>query len=84
MTTRERARFGWESLTTTERNVTDLVVQGLTNREVAKRLFQSPHTVDSHLRSIFRKLDIRSRVDLTRVALLHQYELLDEYELTGP
>jgi DNA-binding CsgD family transcriptional regulator len=81
--TKERARFGWESLTTTERNVTDLVVEGLTNREAAERLFLSRHTVDFHLRSVFRKLDIRSRVDLTRVALSHQYELLHQYELTG-
>jgi DNA-binding CsgD family transcriptional regulator len=35
------------------------------------------------LRSVYRKLDIRSRVDLTRVALAHQYELLHHYELTG-
>jgi DNA-binding CsgD family transcriptional regulator len=82
--TKEGARFGWESLTTTERNVTDLVVQGLTNREAADRLFLSPYTVDFHLRSIFRKLDIRSRVDLTRVALLHDYDLLRHYEPTGP
>jgi DNA-binding CsgD family transcriptional regulator/tetratricopeptide (TPR) repeat protein len=57
---------GWESLTDTERSVADLVAQGLTNRQVAGRMFLSPHTIDFHLRQIFRKLDIGSRVDLTR------------------
>jgi transcriptional regulator of acetoin/glycerol metabolism len=59
--------FGWDSLTEAERSVMDLVVEGLTNREVAARLFVSPHTVDSHLRHIFRKLDINSRVELVRM-----------------
>jgi DNA-binding CsgD family transcriptional regulator len=66
--------FGWRSLTGTELNVIDLVSQGLTNRGVAERLFMSPYTVDSHLRSIYRKLGVNSRVDLTRVALMHEYE----------
>jgi DNA-binding CsgD family transcriptional regulator len=65
--TRHRNRtYGWESLTDTERSVADLVAQGLTNRQVAARMFLSPHTIDFHLRQIFRKLDIGSRVDLTR------------------
>ncbi len=62
-----RPTFGWDSLTEAELAVTELVADGLTNREVASRLFLSPHTVDSHLRHIFRKLDINSRVDLVRV-----------------
>jgi DNA-binding CsgD family transcriptional regulator len=68
---RSRARrpFGWESLTDTERSVTELVAQGLTNARVAERLFVSRHTVDFHLRAVFRKLDVRSRVDLTRLAV---------------
>ena len=66
-----RPALGWESLTDTELNVTSLVRQGLTNRATAGRLLMSPYTVDSHLRSIFRKLDVNSRVELTRVALEH-------------
>ncbi|XVV12625.1 LuxR C-terminal-related transcriptional regulator [Actinoplanes sp. CA-131856] len=54
-------------LTATELTVAQLVADGATNRVVAERLFVSPHTVDTHLRHIYRKLRIRSRVELTRV-----------------
>jgi DNA-binding CsgD family transcriptional regulator len=67
----DRATFGWRSLTESESGVAALVVDGLTNREVANRLFVSPHTVDAHLRHIYRKLGIRSRVELTRVVAEH-------------
>jgi DNA-binding CsgD family transcriptional regulator len=65
----DRATFGWESLTATEHSVTDLVAQGLTNRQIAERLFLSRHTVGFHLRSIFRKLSVNSRVDVTRLVV---------------
>jgi DNA-binding CsgD family transcriptional regulator len=62
-----RPRWGWDGLTETERRVSGLVAGGLTNAQAAEHLFLSRHTVDSHLRQIYRKLGIRSRVDLTRV-----------------
>jgi DNA-binding CsgD family transcriptional regulator len=61
---RERALTGWESLTKSERAVAELVAEGLTNREVGKRLFISPHTVNSHLRHAFQKLDVSTRAAL--------------------
>jgi transcriptional regulator of acetoin/glycerol metabolism/DNA-binding CsgD family transcriptional regulator len=61
-----RPVLGLAGLTDTERAIADLVVQGLTNRQIAQRLFVSRHTVDFHLRSIFRKVDVTSRIDLTR------------------
>jgi transcriptional regulator of acetoin/glycerol metabolism len=64
-----RPAFGWSSLTDTERSVVELVGRGLSNREAAERLFMSRYTVDSHLRSIFRKLDINSRVALARAVV---------------
>jgi len=64
-----RPRYGWESLTDTERSVVQVVAEGLTNREAAERLFLSRHTVDFHLRSIYRKLEVESRVELTRLVL---------------
>jgi DNA-binding CsgD family transcriptional regulator len=66
--------FGWESLTGTERSVTELVAQGLTNREAGERLFLSHHTVGFHLRSIYSKLGVNSRVELTRLAIEHDTE----------
>jgi ATP/maltotriose-dependent transcriptional regulator MalT len=64
---------GWAALTTSELTVARLVAEGLTNREVAERLFVSPHTVNSHLRHVFSKLGITSRVELARVA--RDYEI---------
>jgi DNA-binding CsgD family transcriptional regulator len=60
---------GWESLTAAERRVAEHVARGLTNREVAERMFLSRHTVDFHLRQTFRKAGVRSRVELTRLVL---------------
>ena len=68
---RERAETGWEAMTDSELAVARLVAHGLTNREVAEQLFVSPHTVSSHLRSIFAKLDINSRLALARIAAEH-------------
>ncbi len=58
---------GWDSLTETEARIADLVATGLTNRQVAREVFMSRHTVDTHLRHIFRKLAIVSRVQLARL-----------------
>ena len=68
---------GWASLTVAEAGVAELVVEGRTNREVAEQLFISPHTVNAHLRHVFDKMGIRSRVELhphghgTRQVILH-------------
>ena len=65
----ERPVSGWESLTDTERAVAEHVAEGLTNAQVAERMFLSRHTVDFNLRQIFQKLGISSRVALARVYL---------------
>ena len=61
---RRRPASGWESLTASERDVSRLVAEGLTNREVAKRLHVSPHTVNTHLRHVFEKLCVSNRAAL--------------------
>lgn len=54
-------------LTAQQQQIARLVAEGATNREVAAHMFISPRTVEHHLRGIFRKLNIRSRVDLARL-----------------
>jgi DNA-binding CsgD family transcriptional regulator len=60
---------GWQSLTDTERQVALLVAEGLTNAQAGERMFLSRHTIDFHLRQIFRKLNVHSRVGMTRRVL---------------
>ncbi len=62
---------GWDSLTETERAISGLVSEGLSNQQVALQMYLSVHTVAGHLRQIFRKLGISSRVELTRLAIEH-------------
>ena len=64
----DRPAYGWDSLTGTERRIADLVAQGLSNREVASQVFLSSHTVAFHLRHVFWKLGVSSRVQLARMA----------------
>ncbi|MCP2242582.1 regulatory protein, luxR family [Lentzea aerocolonigenes] len=59
-----RPASGWSSLDDTERAIANLVAKGQTNRQISTQLFMSPHTVNFHLRKIFRKLEISSRVEL--------------------
>jgi ketoreductase RED2 len=64
-------RFGWDSLTPAELRVAEAVGAGLTNAQAARRLFVSPYTVDYHLRQIFLKLGISSRVQLATFLTRH-------------
>ena len=68
----QRPTRGWAAMTDSELAVARLVAQGLTNREVAERLFVSQHTVSGHLRHVFAKLDVNSRVELCRLADIYQ------------
>ncbi|MGZ4663560.1 MAG: MEDS domain-containing protein [Mycobacteriaceae bacterium] len=64
----------WEALTESERRIAAHVVAGLTNREIATLLAVSRHTVDAHLKHIYVKLGIHTRVELTVLALQHPVE----------
>jgi DNA-binding NarL/FixJ family response regulator len=55
-----------ESLTERELEVASLVVDRRSNREIASELFLSLKTVETHMRNIFRKLDVSSRADAAR------------------
>lgn len=60
---------GWDSLTPGRAQRRRDHRRGVTNREAAARLYLSRHTVDYHLRQIFRKLGVASRVELTRLVV---------------
>jgi len=58
----------WSQLSSRELQIVRLVGQAMTNRQIATRIGKSPHTVNYHLRQIFRKLGIGSRVELAALA----------------
>ena len=62
---------GWTGLTPAEQATSNLVAQGLSNQQVAEQMYVSAHTVAYHLRNVFRKLGISSRVELARVVAEH-------------
>ncbi len=68
---RKRPTSGWASLTPTELDVVRLVSEGLSNNDVATRLFVSPRTVQTHLTHVYAKLGLTSRVQLVQEAARH-------------
>ena len=68
---RKRPTSGWGSLTPTEREVVQLVSEGLANNDIATRLFISPRTVQTHLTHVYTKLGLTSRVQLAQEAARH-------------
>ncbi len=62
-------RSAWQHLTRAERVVAVLVAEGLSNPAIARQLCISRHTVEAHLKHIFLKLDIASRVELASIAV---------------
>jgi DNA-binding CsgD family transcriptional regulator len=68
---RKRPTSGWGSLTPSERDVVQLVSEGLANNDIATRLFISPRTVQTHLTHVYTKLGLTSRVQLAQEASRH-------------
>jgi DNA-binding NarL/FixJ family response regulator len=59
----------YDTLTTREREVFQMVVEGRTNAEIAERLMISPRTVETHRANLTRKLGLRTQTELVRYAL---------------
>jgi DNA-binding CsgD family transcriptional regulator len=68
---RRRPSTGWASLTPTEQQVVNLIVEGLTNPQIGQRLFISRGTVKSHLAHVFAKLGVTTRAELAVAATRH-------------
>jgi DNA-binding CsgD family transcriptional regulator len=66
-----RPATGWDSLTVAEGRVARLAAAGHTNKQIAAELYLSPYTVATHLKHVFTKLEIGSRVELARRAATH-------------
>jgi predicted ATPase/class 3 adenylate cyclase/DNA-binding CsgD family transcriptional regulator len=65
---RKRPQSGWASLTPTEHRVVELVVEGLTNPQIAERMFIARGTVKIHLNHVFTKLGLSTRSQLAAIA----------------
>jgi len=61
------AANGFGTLTAQQAHIARMAAEGATNREIAARLLLSPRTIDHHLRNVFTRLGIRSRVELARL-----------------
>jgi DNA-binding NarL/FixJ family response regulator/tetratricopeptide (TPR) repeat protein len=66
-----RTAVGWEALTPTEIKIAGLVAAGMSNPDIASKLFLSRNTVQTHVSHILAKLDAKGRVEIVRQALSH-------------
>jgi DNA-binding CsgD family transcriptional regulator len=66
---RKRPKAGWASLTPAELAVVKLIPEGLSNQQIAERLFIARRTVGTHLTHVFAKLGLSSRAELIAEAL---------------
>ncbi|WP_407561844.1 LuxR C-terminal-related transcriptional regulator [Streptomyces sp. 184] len=79
----------WAVLSDMERRIAYLVSVGMTNRQIARRVHLSAHTVNYHLRKIYKKLGIGTRVELAREAATYSgaaaiYSITDDKRGPGP
>jgi DNA-binding CsgD family transcriptional regulator len=71
-TARKRDASTLDDLTPQELRIATLVAEGASNRDVAAQIFVSPKTVEYHLRKVFLKLGVASRIELARIPLAMQ------------
>ncbi len=78
----EEADGDQETLSQREKEIICCVVRGMTNKETAKKLFLSIHTVITHRRNIARKLQIHSPAGLTIYAIVNKLVELSEVKMS--
>jgi predicted ATPase/DNA-binding CsgD family transcriptional regulator len=71
---RHRAGLGWSSLTPTERHVAELAAAGLSNPQIATKLFMARSTVKMHLSSVYLKLNVANRTELARASAMRSVD----------
>lgn len=71
---RSRGRSAAPGLTPMEQRISQLIADGKPNKEIAATVYLSPKTVEAHLSSIYRKLCLRSRTELTARVLSERHE----------
>ncbi len=81
LTDLEEIQNGKEPLSVREKEIISLVVKGLTNKEIAEKLFLSIHTVLTHRRNIARKLEIHSATGLTIYAIVNKLVDLSDIKI---
>ena len=72
------AEDSYDSLTTREREVLQLAAEGLTNIEIAERLFISSRTAETHRANLMKKLHLSNHTELIRYAIRRGVLSLDE------
>ncbi len=72
---RRRPTSGWDSLTPTELRVAADVTEGLSNPQIAARMFITRRTVTTHLTSIYRKIGVSTRAELAAAVTRHQRKI---------
>ena len=78
-------RLETHGVTAREREIATLLAQGLSNGEIAARLFLSPYTVQDHVKSLFEKVGVASRQELVARVFLDEYlpEVIQHTPLTS-
>ena len=71
-----------ETLSQREKEIIGCIVKGMTNKEIAEKLYISVHTVITHRRNITRKLQIHSTAGLTIYAIVNKLVELGEVKMT--
>jgi DNA-binding NarL/FixJ family response regulator len=75
--TNQSKNFDYQEITKREQEILQLIVDGLTSKQIAEKLYISPRTVDTHRANLMEKLDLNNIADLVRYAIQNNLVSLD-------